>query len=95
MNLQVQFIKILWFQDFENIESEWPIFYLYMIIDGFFKVIFILFYLKSNFIIFPIKISLGNSWASGRVQKATEIPREKRSLRGPSHPEILLRIPWN
>lgn len=25
------------FQDFENIENEWPIFFLYMIIDGVFK----------------------------------------------------------
>jgi len=25
------------FQDFENIENEWPLFYLYMIIDGVFK----------------------------------------------------------
>ena len=25
-------------KEFEHVESEWPIFYLFMIIDGFFKV---------------------------------------------------------
>lgn len=28
----------IWLQEFENVEAEWPIFYLYMMLDGFFKV---------------------------------------------------------
>lgn len=32
-------LNFTWWQEFENVEAEWPIFYLYMMMDGFFKVI--------------------------------------------------------
>lgn len=30
-------ILYYYFQEFENIESEWPLFFMFMIIDGMFK----------------------------------------------------------
>jgi hypothetical protein len=32
-------VQFLYFQNFEHIECEWPIFYLFLIIDGVFKAI--------------------------------------------------------